>query len=426
MAATWVMFKGTHQQVINTFHTQVDNVVLNGVSHYANIANPQIPSALQNVVSGLQGLHNFDPVPAGDQTLKPHYVNSYNQIYLGPPELAAAYDAQPLYDAGVRGDGMSIAVIGRADIQTSDLAAYKTLFNLPQNLPQTILAGTDPGSANAADVAEAEADLEIVGAIAPNATVKYVNATSVINSLLYAIDGNVSPIIVFTYTVCEQQSTVAATTWQSYIQEANALGMTVFAASGDAGPAACDAGTTQATHGLTVNLPASVPEATAVGGTQMGLGAASSTSQFPANRTEMPWTDSGLLGSSGGGASAYFPKPVWQTGTGVPADSDRDVPDIALTAASGPESYPYATCLNGGCESGQVSASGGTSAATALTAGMFALLNQSQMAQTGQNRRDSAISTVLFTGSCRVPGRVSRYSQRHCFRLLLSVHRPMH
>ena len=30
--------------------------------------------------------------------------------------------------------------------------------------------------------------------------------------------------------------------------------------------------------------------------------------------------------------SAIFPKPAWQTGTGVPADNARDIPDVAMIA----------------------------------------------------------------------------------------------
>jgi hypothetical protein len=36
---------------------------------------------------------------------------------------------------------------------------------------------------------------------------------------------------------------------------------------------------------------------------------------------------------SGDGVSTSYPKPFWQTGTAVPADRKRDVPDVSLGAA---------------------------------------------------------------------------------------------
>jgi uncharacterized protein (TIGR03437 family) len=73
--------------------------------------------------------------------------------------------------------------------------------------------------------------------------------------------------------------------------------------------------------------------------------------------------------SGGGGASVVFGKPVWQTGLGVPADSARDVPDVALSSASGHVGY---LVYNGG----SLVVFGGTSAASPAFAGIATLLNQ--------------------------------------------------
>src|SRR5579862_5855174 len=100
----------------------------------------------------------------------------------------------------------------------------------------------------------------------------------------------------------------------------------------------------QASKGLTADFPASIPEITGVGGTRFSEGnanywastnsanGASALSYIP----EIVWNDSverNQLAASGGGASALFTKPVWQTGPGVPADNARDVPDVALAAS---------------------------------------------------------------------------------------------
>src|SRR6202034_981661 len=73
--------------------------------------------------------------------------------------------------------------------------------------------------------------------------------------------------------------------------------------------------------------------------------------------------------ATGGGLSILYPKPAWQTGPGVPADGQRDVPDIALAGSNDHDPYNIIS-------SGQSLLVGGTSAATPVFAGILALLNQ--------------------------------------------------
>jgi hypothetical protein len=103
------------------------------------------------------------------------------------------------------------------------------------------------------------------------------------------------------------------------------------------------------------------------------------------------------LSSSGGGASVLFAKPAWQTGVaGIPADSKRDVPDIALYSSP---SYPgYLFCssdtsngITGSCANGFrdgnnqfLTLAGGTSFAAPVFAGMVALINQARNYTEGQ------------------------------------------
>ena len=96
-----------------------------------------------------------------------------------------------------------------------------------------------------------------------------------------------------------------------------------------------------------MDVPASLPYVTGVGGTEFNEGNGvywnstnnanngSARSYIP----EMVWNDSSAangLSAGGGGASSIFGKPSWQTGTGVPADGVRDVPDIAINASNRP------------------------------------------------------------------------------------------
>jgi hypothetical protein len=94
---------------------------------------------------------------------------------------------------------------------------------------------------------------------------------------------------------------------------------------------------------------------------------------------ETSWNESGAIGllATGGGASRYFPKPVWQTGPGVPNDSARDVPDVAFSAAM---HDGYAIVYEGG-----IAAVAGTSCGTPTMAGIIALLNQMEVKSGSQS-----------------------------------------
>ena len=148
-------------------------------------------------------------------------------------------------------------------------------------------------------------------------------------------------------------------------------------ASGDTGAAACDYGAQVASHGPSVSFPADIPEVVAVGGTEFaetagpGWSSANGSTQASAQGylPEKAWNDSGSsLAAGGGGVSTLFTKPWWQAGPGVPADGQRDVPDVSLTASGAHDGY--LVYLNG-----SMMVVGGTSAASPSFAGMVTLLN---------------------------------------------------
>src|SRR5260370_18441156 len=160
--------------------------------------------------------------------------------------------------------------------------------------------------------------------------------------------------------------------------------------------------------GLNVDIPASLPYVTGVGGTEFNEAGLTTywqtTTPPPPNGTdivssalsyipEKVWNDSSSangLAAGGGGASSVFGKPSWQTGTGVPADGTRDVPDISLNGSS--QHDPYLVCAQfipqGGtkftsnCVNGfrytdnSLLAFGGTSFGAPTFAGILALVNQ--------------------------------------------------
>ncbi len=87
---------------------------------------------------------------------------------------------------------------------------------------------------------------------------------------------------------------------------------------------------------------------------------------------EKAWNDTpsgGGIEGTGGGASALFSKPWWQTGPGVPNDKARDVPDVSLSASAAHDGFII-------CSNGSLMVVGGTSASTPSFAGIVALVNQ--------------------------------------------------
>lgn len=133
----------------------------------------------------------------------------------------------------------------------------------------------------------------------------------------------------------------------------------------------------------------STPYSVCVGGTEFNDASNASLYWSPSNAPdthasaisyiqELAWNESAPgygLWSSGGGASIIYPKPSWQTGTGVPADGKRDVPDVSLTSA-GHDGYLIH-------QEGSLYVVGGTSAASPAFAGVMALVVQHMGARQG-------------------------------------------
>jgi len=404
---TFVEMDGTASQVRLAFGTSIRHYRVNGRLHYANSSDPVLPRALEGLVSGIRGLSDFRPRPHGvRRSSQPMFTSNLSgNHFMAPGDFAAIYDVQPLYNSGIDGTGQKIAIAGQTDIKVSDIQAFQTASGLPVKDPQIILDGSDPGT-TAGDETEADLDIEWAGAVARGATIVFVNSQDAITSAIYAIDQNVAQVLSISYGGCEAETPSSQMlALNAVFQQANAQGITVVAASGDQGAADCDVPATangnppkSASKGLAVDFPGSSPYVTSAGGTEFNengqtywsatnnSNAGSALSYIP----EIAWNDTttdGFLSASGGGVSTLFAKPSWQKGTGVPADSFRDVPDIALSAS--PDHDSYLICSAGWCTNGYrnsqtyLDAVGGTSAAAPSFAGIVALINQKMHSSQG-------------------------------------------
>ena len=438
-----VSFSGDVAHLESAFQTTINRYQINGEEHLANASEISLPSAIAGVTLGVRNLAEFRPRPR--MRLKPRYTSSVSGAhYLAPNDFDTIYDVTPLYNAGYTGTGETIVVVGQSAILATDVSAFRTASGLAAKAPTlTLVPGTGTSATSADDEQESDLDVEWSGAIAQNATIQFVYVGNnqnygVFDSLEYAVDEDLAPVVSISYGECEADASSDVATLTSIFEQANAQGQTIVAASGDSGAADCDDGTsnnavvTSAKQGLAVDVPAASPLVTGIGGTEfLGDVAAPSTYWNSSNNSssgsvisyipEEAWNDTSTangLSASGGGKSTLFSKPSWQTGTGVPADGQRDVPDLALAAS--PDHDGYLFCNEGSCSNGfrdssqNLTVAGGTSFGAPTFSALLTLINQKLgLTTTGQGNINPTIYAIaastpasfhdITTGNNEVP-----------------------
>jgi hypothetical protein len=380
--------------------------------------------------------------------LKPGFGNGTGLFALAPGDFATIYNLPPTTGAGaLNGTGQTIAIVARSNIAVSDINQFGTGFGIPNltNFTATnniILASSDPGVLPPDD-GEATLDVEWSGAVAPNAKILLVVSDGTVTtqsdgvdlSAIYIVENNLAPIMNESFGLCEA---FADDAFENAIwEEAAAQGITVMVSAGDNGSAGCDPDLdpNASTDGLAVSGTASTPFNIAVGGTDFDDATNQTafwndTAALQTARSyipEIPWNDTCASAATIGGVTGFcatvnqkgldlvagsggpstcgiqdvnfnclsgYPKPVWQTGTGVPADGVRDVPDVSLFASVNSASKNfYIMCLaDSESQNGQpcnltgsgtgfnFTGVGGTSASSPAFAGIIALVNQSEVA----------------------------------------------
>jgi subtilase family serine protease len=359
-----IFFSGNAGQVNRAFATELHYYTVKGQKHFAPSRALSVPSSLAEVVLTIGNLDNFQPHPMHRfvRQEEPNFTSGTSgSHYVSPGDIATIYDINPSYQAGINGTGQSITILGQSYIYLSDIEHFQSASGLAIKDPEMVLVpGTGPdGIATPDNEAESDLDLEWSGSVAPGAEVFFVytgdgDPGGVFDSLQYAVDNRISPIISLSYGSCEGviNSSGILQALEELAQQGVTQGQTLIASSGDDGASACfydtDLSLAQRTA-LSVAYPASSAFFTAVGGTMFNEGSgsywqstpgtdiiSSATSYIP----EIAWNEDyvyegiGYLGSTTGGASILFAKPSWQTGIpGIPADNARDVPDVALDSA---------------------------------------------------------------------------------------------
>ena len=453
---TSISFSGTVSQVESAFQTEIHNYNVNGETHFANATSVSIPSALSGVVQSVRNLNDFRPKPhtrlrsPQSTQVNPNFTSSQGgSHYLTPKDVATIYDINTAYNQAYTGTGQSIAVVGQSEVAVSDIENFQNAAGLPVAAPTTILV---PNSGTAASVTgdetESDLDLEYSGGIAKDAKIYFVyvgnNANySVWDSMAYAIDNKLAPIVIMSYGACESDLTASEySSLEAVLEQGASQGQSVIVASGDDGSTACfsdvtGSAITTAEEALSVNYPASSAYVTALGGTEFPAAdvTSSNTSYWEAASgsdvissalsyiPEQVWNDDSAaiaakygaadaLSSSGGGVSKFTARPGWQTGvTGIASGNFRLVPDISLDASPDNAGYLYcssdskSTGITGSCANGfrdssntYLTVAGGTSFAAPIFAGMLAILNQKENSS-GQGLINSTLYSLAANSS---------------------------
>jgi subtilase family serine protease len=307
-------------------------------------------------------------------------------------DLASYYNVTPLYDAGVHGEGQTIAIVTLANFTPSDAFQYWSDAGLTVDQNRLRIVNIDGGPGPVSDAGgsgETTLDVEQSGGLAPAADmIVYMSPNtdhSFTHAFAKAVNDNVAGSISVSWGEFEWFETLGRTKARrgnvEYLKAFNEIflqaavqGQSMIAASGDEGAYEANRAlpAPQFTETLSVGSPGSSPWITAAGGTTVPTTLNFSNGVSITVSTEQAWGwdylrplcqslglddfQCGIWGAgSGGGVSSYFRIPSYQkkvdgmrvteagqslidTSTGIdyvdlPAGfAGRNVPDVSLNA----------------------------------------------------------------------------------------------
>ncbi len=325
------------------------------------------------------------PVFRTDQPPGPGSCGCYE-----PAQFEAAYDLAPLYADGDTGTGSTIVIVDAYGSPTikADLAAFDTGFDLPAPPSFKIIhpEGAITGS-NSSWATEATLDVEYSHAIAPgadillvetpvNETVGKAGFKQIVAAENYVIENEKKLGITGGVVISQSFGAAEQTFGSDFAQKiarfrtaftaAKAAGVTVLAASGDQGVTSCEnASCSELYTTPVVNWPSIDPLVTSVGGLKFSI-----TTTIPYKESSAPvvWNEPSL-GAGGGGRSAVFPIPTFQSSVSSVVGAWRGAPDMSMSASA----------ETGGAElylDGAWFPVGGTSEASPEFAGIVAIADQ--------------------------------------------------
>lgn len=338
----------------------------------------------------------FGSYPKATYTGNGYFSGQFGCGY-SPANVYTAYNLNGLYAEGFNGTGQTIVIIDWCGSPTilEDANAFSEKFGLPKLTATNFSIINYPKLSACSGVnLEINLDVEWAHAIAPGANIDLVvpptaDFEDVDEAIFYAATAGLGNVISGSYTTPEFFVPGTELNKENLISEIAAVtGVATNFASGDAG----NYGTFHLPP--TVSVPADLPYATGVGGVTLALNSNNSIAFQTGWETHESilmaggviydpahsYNFYGFGGGSGGGASAFFTKPSFQTG--VPGKF-RQVPDIAWLAD------PFTGGIVIISQPGQLPlqvwyVAGGTSLATPMFSALWAIANQEAGTPLGQ------------------------------------------
>ncbi|HTT05268.1 MAG TPA: S53 family peptidase [Steroidobacteraceae bacterium] len=287
-----------------------------------------VPEELAEVITAVLGLDNRPQARAHFRVLKQAATQSFT-----PVQVASLYGFPPASGAG---QCIGLIELG-GGFTPADLQSYFASLGIAT--PKVAAVSVDharnaPGGGSDGPDGEVMLDIEVAGAIAPEAQIVVYFAPNTDAGFLDAITTAVHDttwrpgILSISWGGPESSWTQQAmSAMDAALQAAAAMGVSVCVASGDNGSS--DGVTDGAAH---VDFPASSPHALACGGTRLTASGADRIA------SEVVWNDGTQGGASGGGVSQVFARPAWQQGLSLDSEGRaaalamRGVPDVAGNA----------------------------------------------------------------------------------------------
>jgi kumamolisin len=298
-----------------------------------------------------------------------------------PNQYLTAYNFDPLHGASINGQGITVALIEIDGFKDSDINAFAKCFGL--SVPSLNAYGVGSISHPLKPGGESTLDLEVLDSAAPGLKqVDVYESNASASDTLIAMTAPLSnrghhpQIVSASLGLCEPDvigaiSPAGLDGAEASLAAAAATGITYLASSGDSGSADCSDNQGNPTHQLAVNYPASSWWVTGVGGTNFVLTAGNQLAG------QVVWNDGAAQpgSSAGGGFSGHFGRPDYQNG--AVSVNRRAVPDLSMLADVAPGYTIFCSANPPDCDPANPwTTVGGTSAATPLLAGGFALVDQ--------------------------------------------------
>lgn len=339
----------------------------NGRKFHAPSNNPEVPTSIASIISGIVGLDNH-PVwrPFNrrkyviEESPKSSAAAKTSPSGFSPADIVAAYN---LTGVSANGSGQVIALFELGKYQESDIKEYTKQFGLPAPKLKNILV--DGGSGGGID-AEVTLDIELAIALAPKSEIYVYEGPNsnqgVLNTYNRIATDNIAKQISTSWGLGEDLNAQYLQAENAIFKQMAALGQTIYAAAGDSG--AYDDFDVNSSLTLMVDDPASQPYVVGVGGTRLTV-----NPQNGAYGKESVWNDGLGVGAGGGGVSTFWPIPSWQINVPTAiSKTHRNVPDVSLNADT---NTGYAIYYDK-----EWTIYGGTSCAAPLWASFTALINQ--------------------------------------------------